>query len=106
MSQVEEETVRSIVDQHRRETPCAHHRRESTLPVRSAGVAGGEDAGGGGYVVSIICPKGKGYEKSYEEIEGIAIYRHSMPFEANGALGYLAEYTGHCWPNSSCPYAY
>src|SRR3954469_2743141 len=46
-----------------------------------------------GYVVSIICPKGKGYEKSYEEIEGIAIHRHSMPFEANGALGYFAEYT-------------
>ena len=29
-----------------------------------------------GYLVSIICPKGKGYEKSFEEIDGIAIYRH------------------------------
>ena len=46
-----------------------------------------------GYGVSIICPKGKGYEKSYEEIDGIAIYRHPMPFEANGALGYFAEYS-------------
>lgn len=46
-----------------------------------------------GYVVSIICPKGKGYEKSYEEIDGIAIYRHPHPFEASGALGYLAEYS-------------
>jgi glycosyltransferase involved in cell wall biosynthesis len=45
-----------------------------------------------GYVVSIICPKGKGYEKGFEEIDGIAIYRHPMPFEGNGALGYLAEY--------------
>ena len=45
-----------------------------------------------GYQVSIICPRGKGYERSYEELEGIAIYRHSMPFEASGALGYLAEY--------------
>lgn len=45
-----------------------------------------------GYQVSIICPKGKGYEKSFEELEGVAIYRHSMPFEASGALGYLAEY--------------
>jgi glycosyltransferase involved in cell wall biosynthesis len=46
-----------------------------------------------GYVVSIICPKGKGYEKSFEELEGIAIYRHPQPFEGNGALGYLAEYS-------------
>jgi glycosyltransferase involved in cell wall biosynthesis len=46
-----------------------------------------------GYVVSIICPTGKGYEKRYEEIDGIAIYRHPQPFEASGALGYLAEYT-------------
>jgi glycosyltransferase involved in cell wall biosynthesis len=45
-----------------------------------------------GYLVSIICPKGKGYEKGYEELEGIAIYRHPQPFEASGALGYLAEY--------------
>ena len=45
-----------------------------------------------GYVVSIICPKGKGYEKSFEELEGIAIYRHPQPFEGSGALGYLAEY--------------
>ncbi|MGH8187520.1 MAG: glycosyltransferase family 4 protein, partial [Steroidobacteraceae bacterium] len=41
----------------------------------------------------IICPKGKGYDRSFEEIDGIAIYRHSQPFEGNGALGYLAEYT-------------
>jgi glycosyltransferase involved in cell wall biosynthesis len=46
-----------------------------------------------GYLVSIICPKGKGYAKSFEELEGIAIYRHPQPFEASGALGYLAEYT-------------
>jgi glycosyltransferase involved in cell wall biosynthesis len=46
-----------------------------------------------GYIVSIICPKGKGYEKSFEEIDGIAIYRHSLPTEASGALGYLLEYS-------------
>jgi glycosyltransferase involved in cell wall biosynthesis len=46
-----------------------------------------------GYGVSIICPKGKGYEKSFEEIDGIAIYRHAQPFEGSGALGYLAEYS-------------
>ncbi|MBL8267695.1 glycosyltransferase family 4 protein [Steroidobacter sp.] len=46
-----------------------------------------------GYQVSIICPKGKGYEKSFEELDGVAIYRHSMPFEASGALGYALEYS-------------
>ena len=43
--------------------------------------------------MSIICPKGKGCEKSFEEIDGIAIYRHVQPFEASGAFGYLAEYS-------------
>ena len=42
-----------------------------------------------GYEVSIICPTGKGYEKKYEMIEGVHIYRHSLPLEADGALGYL-----------------
>ncbi len=46
-----------------------------------------------GYAVSIICPKGKGYEKSFEEIEGIEILRHSLPVEAAGALGYALEYS-------------
>src|SRR5688572_10079842 len=46
-----------------------------------------------GYQVSIICPNGKGYEQSLEELDGVAIYRHSMPFEASGALGYFAEYS-------------
>jgi glycosyltransferase involved in cell wall biosynthesis len=46
-----------------------------------------------GYGVSIICPTGKGYEKKYEEIDGIHIYRHNLPLEAEGALGYLLEYS-------------
>jgi glycosyltransferase involved in cell wall biosynthesis len=46
-----------------------------------------------GYVVSIICPTGKGYEKKFEEIGGIAIHRYNLPFEADGALGYLLEYS-------------
>lgn len=46
-----------------------------------------------GYCVSIICPKGKGFEKSFEELDGIAIYRHSQPFEGSSAVGYLAEYS-------------
>lgn len=46
-----------------------------------------------GAVVSIICPTGKGYEKKFEIIDDIAIYRHSLPKEADGAAGYLLEYT-------------
>jgi glycosyltransferase involved in cell wall biosynthesis len=46
-----------------------------------------------GYKVSVICPKGKGYEKSYEVINDVSIYRHSMPKEGNGAVGYIVEYS-------------
>lgn len=45
------------------------------------------------YIVSIICPTGKGYEKKYEVIDGINIYRHNLPLEAEGAFGYLFEYS-------------
>lgn len=45
-----------------------------------------------GYAVSIICPKGKGFERARETIDGIHVYRHPLPFEADGALGYLLEY--------------
>lgn len=43
--------------------------------------------------VSVICPKMKGYVKSRETLEEIDIYRHSLPVEASGALGYLIEYS-------------
>ena len=42
--------------------------------------------------ITIICPKMKGYTKSYECIEGIDIYRHPLPVEGAGPLGYLQEY--------------
>ncbi len=45
-----------------------------------------------GYRVSVISPKGKGFEKSYQELEGIEIYRYRLPVEGAGAVGYLAEY--------------
>jgi glycosyltransferase involved in cell wall biosynthesis len=45
-----------------------------------------------GAKVSIICPKMKGYEKSYELIDDIEIYRHPLK-EGKGAFGYLIEYT-------------
>ena len=46
-----------------------------------------------GYQVSIICPTGKGYEKRYEAIDGIHIYRYHLPLEAEGAKGYAVEYS-------------
>jgi len=46
-----------------------------------------------GYGVSIICPTGKGYDARYECLDGIHIYRHPLPTEAEGALGYLVEYS-------------
>ena len=36
-----------------------------------------------GYEVSVLCPRGKGYEKGYEELSGVHIYRHPMPKEGN-----------------------
>lgn len=45
-----------------------------------------------GYTVSVICPKGKGYEKGYEKLSGVHIYRHDLPAEGSGPLGYAKEY--------------
>ncbi|MCA3269886.1 MAG: glycosyltransferase family 4 protein [Thalassospira sp.] len=45
-----------------------------------------------GYEVSIICPTGKNYTARHEVLDGINIYRHPLPLEANGALGYALEY--------------
>lgn len=44
-----------------------------------------------GYEVSVICPKGKGYDQSYEVIGGIHIYRHPLR-EAVSTAGYMREY--------------
>jgi glycosyltransferase involved in cell wall biosynthesis len=44
------------------------------------------------YDVTVLCPRGKGFERGYEELEGIHIYRHPMPREGNSPLGYLWEY--------------
>lgn len=45
-----------------------------------------------GATVSIICPTGKGYSDRYQCLDGIHIYRHPLPFDANSALGFLVEY--------------
>jgi len=46
-----------------------------------------------GYVVSIICPTGKGCEKKFEAIDDIHIWRYDLPLEAAGAAGYVIEYS-------------
>ena len=45
-----------------------------------------------GYEVTVLCPKGKGYSKGYELLDGIHIYRHPIPHEGNTPAGYLWEY--------------
>ncbi|MEI8390031.1 MAG: glycosyltransferase family 4 protein [bacterium] len=46
-----------------------------------------------GYKVSIICPTGKGFEKKYEVLNGISIYRHDLPKDGSGSISYLVEYS-------------
>jgi glycosyltransferase involved in cell wall biosynthesis len=46
-----------------------------------------------GYEVSVLSPRGKGFRKTHETLEGVHIYRHPMPSEGNTPLGYLLEYT-------------
>lgn len=51
-----------------------------------------------GYQVSVICPMGRGWEKAYEEIQGVHIYRFSEPVEAHsGAVAYAREYLYALW---------
>ncbi|MGG6296788.1 glycosyltransferase family 4 protein [Leptolyngbya sp. AN02str] len=45
-----------------------------------------------GYEVTVICPKGKGYDQDYEVIEGIHIYRHPISPDISSVAGYLLEY--------------
>lgn len=48
-----------------------------------------------GYRVSVICPTGRGWNKLYEEIEGVHIYRYPEPPEAHsGAIAYAREWGG------------
>ena len=45
-----------------------------------------------GYTVSIISPTGPRYEKRYERIDGIHVFRHRLPLEANSTPGFVVEY--------------
>jgi glycosyltransferase involved in cell wall biosynthesis len=46
-----------------------------------------------GYTVSVVCPKGGKYTAPYELLDGVHVFRHPLPIEARGALGYVAEYS-------------
>jgi glycosyltransferase involved in cell wall biosynthesis len=47
-----------------------------------------------GYEVRVICPKGETQDRrSFEIFQGISVYRYPIFFQANGALGYLVEYS-------------
>lgn len=45
-----------------------------------------------GFTVSVICPKMGKYTESYELRDGVHIFRHKLPTEANGIAGYIIEY--------------
>lgn len=45
-----------------------------------------------GYTVTVLSPRGKGYEKNHEVVDGIHVYRHPSPKEGNSPLGYVREY--------------
>ena len=47
---------------------------------------------GHGFDVSVLSPRGKGFEKAHEILDGVHIYRHPMPREGNTPLGYVWEY--------------
>ena len=50
-----------------------------------------------GFGVVVVCPKKKMYTKSYEQLEGVDIYRYPLLYEADkGVLGYFVEFV-YCW---------
>ena len=53
-----------------------------------------------GWQVSVICPKGPGWTRGYEELEGVAIHRYDPPPPTKGAISYLWEFT-YCWVHTA-----
>jgi len=45
-----------------------------------------------GFDLTVICPTGRS-RKFYEIVENVHVYRYPRPFELNGVLGYLFEYS-------------
>ena len=46
-----------------------------------------------GYDVTVLCPRDKGYERGYELIDGVHVYRHPRTDDGNSPFGYLMEYS-------------
>jgi glycosyltransferase involved in cell wall biosynthesis len=44
-----------------------------------------------GHTVSVICPKLKGYVRSFERLEGVDVYRYPAPVQGEGALTFAVE---------------
>ncbi|MEM1088561.1 MAG: glycosyltransferase family 4 protein [Pseudomonadota bacterium] len=63
-----------------------------TVPLDSRVLQEAQGLRDAGYTVSVICPKAPSYPANYEVLDGIHIFRHSMPFEADGCIGYALEY--------------
>jgi glycosyltransferase involved in cell wall biosynthesis len=50
-----------------------------------------------GFGIAVICPKKKMYTRTYEQLEGVDIYRYPLLFEASqGVAGYFVEFV-YCW---------
>jgi glycosyltransferase involved in cell wall biosynthesis len=47
-----------------------------------------------GWRVSVICPHGNSYPTGHERLEGIDVFRHSLPTEGNSFWGHILEYAG------------
>ena len=45
-----------------------------------------------GHRVSVICPKAKGFNRSFEVLEDVHIHRYGLPVDAQGTLGFVAEF--------------
>ncbi len=50
-----------------------------------------------GAQVAVISPTGKGFTAHEEVIDGIHVFRHELPADADSALGYLREYGVALW---------
>ncbi len=45
-----------------------------------------------GHQVSVICPKAKGFDRSFEVLEDVHIHRYTLPVDAQGPIGFVAEF--------------
>jgi glycosyltransferase involved in cell wall biosynthesis len=45
-----------------------------------------------GFEVTVICPKLKGWNRGREVIDDVEIYRYPLPIDAQGPIGYIAEF--------------